>query len=82
MGPKILITSKCREFIGAILIVIKVCIYVFILLKNEISDIHIFWKEIAVHSFENLLLLFCIDFFFIEKDPFVLLLNLFASGNM
>ena len=45
MGPKILITSKCREFIGAILIVIKVCIYVFILLKNEISDIHIFWKE-------------------------------------
>ena len=37
MGPKILITSKCREFIGAILIAIKVCIFVFILLKNQRS---------------------------------------------
>ena len=37
MGPKILITSKCREFIGAILIAIKVCIFVFILLKDQRS---------------------------------------------
>ena len=81
MGPKILITSKCREFIGAILIVIKVCIYVFILLKNEISDIHIFWKENCRTFVWKPVVIVLYWFFFYREGPFCFAFKFVCLGQ-